>query len=147
MQSHANESRRAFVRITAICTAFVCFVWVLSDCAAQESNGKDSIPFPVEMGDFQLSVVDDSGEPIEGAEVLVGGVRCQEDPGSWYAWPAGNGGPMPIVPTDSDGVAKFKFPTKLGSGGKYFQITTLTMTAESAAMGMKAQLWSTKAQP
>lgn len=111
---------------------FVLCLFTNAICPAQEKDGENPIRVPVEMKDFQLSVVDSAGKPIVGAEVLVQGVRCQEDPGSWYAWPAANGGPMPIVPTDQDGVARFKYPSKLGSAVQFFTITTLTVNFRHA---------------
>lgn len=127
------ESKEGSMR-SIVCNAlFILFVLSSSNCKAQVQNGEEPIRDPVELHEFKVSVVDAAGNPIEGAEVLVGGVRCQEDPGSWYAWPAANGGPMPIVPTDEQGVARFKYPTKVGSAGKYFTITTLTMTFRHAS--------------
>ena len=100
----------------------------VASCLAQDEKNEDSIQAPVPMQEFEVTVIDQDGKPIEGAEVLVNGVRCEEDPGSWYSWPANNGGPMPIVQTDENGFAKFQYPTKLGGGGQFFTITILTMT-------------------
>ena len=120
------------MRLQVSCALFVLCLSPNAVCPAQERDGESPIRIPVEMRDFKLSLVDGAGKPIEGAEVVVQGVRCQEDPGSWYAWPAANGGPMPIVPTDQDGVARFKYPSKLGSAVEYFTITTLTMNFRHA---------------
>ena len=101
---------------------FSCFLVVAVflfavPCVAQDqqaSTEKDSLLFPVEMTDYTLSVKDEKGDPIEGVEVVANGVRCEEDRGSWYAWPIPNAGNDNKRITDTTGKVTFRYPVKYG---------------------------------
>lgn len=72
------------------------------------------IDFPVEMREYTLTVVDDDGTPISGATVEAAGVRCLEDPGSWYGWPVANAGNNNRLVSDDQGHITLKYPLKYG---------------------------------
>lgn len=99
---------------------------------AQDKWTEQAIRFPVEMGEFEIRVIDVDGNPIQDAEVQANGLRCMEDPGSWYAWPAANAGPVPNVETNATGHAKFAYPTKFGMPGEYRLVTILTLNIRHA---------------
>ncbi|MEO8268511.1 MAG: hypothetical protein ABI557_02250 [Aureliella sp.] len=84
------------------------------------------IKFPVEMGSYSVKLVSPDDKPIVGAAVLVNGVRCAEDPGSWYSWPTTNAGKDNSFITDENGEATFEYPKFLGAPPDYSTITTLT---------------------
>lgn len=104
---------------------WLCFL-LLGLSPAVPHAADDSIAFPVEMGDFTVVVRDSSGNPLANVEVELNGLRCKEEPGSWFSWPASNAGAMPSMATDPTGTVTFKYPKQFGSPGRYQTTTVLT---------------------
>ncbi len=107
-------------------TSFACCRWSLglflvawpitarlASVAADEPDPY-KITDPVAMGDFQLTVTDGDGKPIQGVRVQATGLRVVEDRGSHYGWPVRNAGKAPQTVTDAKGNATFKVPEKIG---------------------------------
>ena len=67
-------------------------------------------PYPPD-GSFEVTVVDEAGLPVRGAEVDPWALRMGGGHGAW--WEAGHG-PKPVVTTDARGVAEFGVPTRRG---------------------------------
>lgn len=106
------------MKLAGVWIALLFVALAVTPCDAQEKKTKpekDPIVFPVEMAEYTLSVVDEDGQPIEGVEVTARGVRCEEDPGSWYGWPIKNAGNDNRRFSDKQGKATFRYPVKYGT--------------------------------
>ncbi len=80
----------------------------------QTDEPKEDIAFPVELKPYTLTVVDEQAKPLANISVEAAGVRCEEDPGSWYGWPTPNAGKNNRLVTDADGKITVLYPTKFG---------------------------------
>ncbi|MEM7473482.1 MAG: hypothetical protein AAF483_00680 [Planctomycetota bacterium] len=110
MQKAPLES---YVQILA--ALFILVVAFSSSVAGQASNDDDGQPdFPVPMQEITVLVVDEDDKPVEGVQVSAMGLRCEEDPGSWYGWPIQNAGRTNKGKTDGDGKVSIAYPTKFG---------------------------------
>ena len=92
----------------------------------------DAIKYPVETTEFEVIVTDDDGQPIEGATLRASGLRVKESPGSYYGWPYDNVGEAPVVKTDGDGKAVFRYPKKFGRAGEWVHTITVCYYIEHA---------------
>ena len=107
--------------------AFVLALCSLSN-ADPPAKTDSKILFPVEMKSYSLTIVDKAGTPIQGVEVSANGVRCDESPGSWYAWPLKNAGNDNRRVTDQNGVATFRYPVRYGTPPEWLTLNKLTFT-------------------
>ena len=81
--------------------------------------------YPVEVLSIQTILVDVNDQPIANAKASVNGVRCFEDPGSWYSWPSPNIGKVQNSQSRSDGKTDFRFPIMFGVPEKWLTTSTL----------------------
>ncbi|MCA9175030.1 MAG: hypothetical protein KDB14_11160 [Planctomycetales bacterium] len=109
--------------------AVVTFVAVtFADVAFAEDgdNGDEAkILYPVATKPYTLKVVDENNQPLRGVDVLAAGIRCQEDPGSWYGWPTPNVGADNVMLTDANGEVTVQYPVRFGVPPNWFTTTTI----------------------
>ncbi len=98
---------------------------VAQETETKEIKDPNEIKFPVEMVDFHFLVVDEGQQPIADAIVTIRGLRCQEDPGSWYGWPTPNVGPVMDLATDAHGRVTLRYPVKFGSPVEWKTTSTI----------------------
>ena len=109
----------------------ICLVATLlanNRTTARDEDDESKISFPVKSETISCLLVDDDGTAIEGAEVEIFGVRCAEDPGSWYGWPSQNAGPSSKVKSDETGKVELSYPIRYGSPELWRTTTTLHLT-------------------
>jgi hypothetical protein len=95
---------------------------------AQADDGAKPPTYPVEVSSIQTILVDANDQPISDVKATVSGMRCLEDQGSWYGWPASNVGKVNESVSQADGTTAFQYPIKFGVPEKWLTTTTLDIS-------------------
>ena len=117
------KSRRPKLGLIAV------LVFIFASLAVETTALADDDPkeptYPVEVLSIQTILVDANDQPIANAKATVNGMRCLEDPGSWYGWPSPNIGKVQDSQSGSNGKTDFRYPIKFGVPEKWLTTTTL----------------------
>jgi hypothetical protein len=100
-----KPARRVLWRAIAALTVSAALFGTGRLCEAAEKSA--AVTASPELSPLDIAVVDESGAPVEGAEVEANGLRTTgADSGSWYSWQ----GEAQKAPTDVRGVARIQYP-------------------------------------
>jgi hypothetical protein len=122
------SGRSTAMRVLLLNRYLICLVATLlanTITIARDDDDESKISFPVKLETLSCLLVDDDGTAIEGAVVEIFGVRCAEDPSSWYDWPSQNAGPASKVKSDETGKVELSYPIRYGSPELWRTTTTL----------------------
>lgn len=107
---------RKFPRdLVVLCSlVWICSAGPASRGQSTDEADPDEIVHPVETAPLTFKLIDEDGEPVAGVDVMPSGLRCEEDPGSWYGWPTRNVGRGRVLKSDENGEITVQYPIRFG---------------------------------
>ena len=81
-----------------------------NSAAVDDRNSQNN---SVELKKFKCRFLDEGGRPVQGVLVTAAGLRCEEEPSSYYGWPT-EFAPKTEYATDANGEVQVEYPTNFG---------------------------------